>query len=297
LLLEGILKPSRSKKYKKMKIKIYQVDAFTDTLFQGNPAAVCILENPISKVLMQKIAMENNVAETAFISKNEKNHQDFDIKWFTPEVEVDLCGHATLASAYILFHEYGYVNDVINFHSNSGLLTVSKSNDVKENYLKEHGLLTLNFPTSTLDLVKNAPNGLLEALGVTKTTEIVELQKAKDDYLVIFETQKQVQDLNPDFKELKKIEARGIIVSSKGTNEIDFVSRFFCPACGIDEDPVTGSAHTKLIPYWAKKLEKDSLVAQQISPRGGKLWCKLLGKRVEISGKAVLYLKGEIEVN
>ena len=260
-----------------MKLKLFQVDAFTDKLFGGNPAAICPLQNWLPESLMQSIAAENNLAETAFYVPE---GDDFEIRWFTPTVEVALCRHATLASAHVMFEYYGYSKDRINFYSKSGVLTVTKSND----------LLTLNFPTDTIEKVTQVPDDLIEALKKQPS----EIYKGKTDYMVVFDSQKDIENIAPDLKLLSTIKARGVMVTAKG-DKVDFVSRFFGPQSGIDEDPVTGSAHTTLIPYWAKKLNKDVLTAQQLSARKGDLWCKLLGDRVEISGKTKTYLIGEIE--
>ncbi|HXH99146.1 MAG TPA: PhzF family phenazine biosynthesis protein [Sphingobacteriaceae bacterium] len=259
-------------------ISIYQADAFTDTLFGGNPAAICPLQEWLPDELMQKIAAENNLAETAFFVP--KGHE-FAIRWFTPEYEIDLCGHATLASAHIIFTQLGYQADTISFHTlKAGILSVSKNGD----------LYTLNFP-SLLPVSCEAPAGLLEALGGKQPIEILRAR----DYFVVYETEEDILAITPDFNALKKIETVGIIITSKGKN-CDFVSRFFAPAAGIPEDPVTGSAHCNLIPYWADKLGKTTMHAFQVSSRKGELWCELKGERVLMSGRAVTYLKGEIFV-
>lgn len=259
-----------------MKQKIYQIDAFTDKVFSGNPAAVCPLDRWLSDDLLQKIAMENNLAETAFYVKQDNIYQ---IRWFTPKVEVDLCGHATLAAAFVLFNHENHTGNQINFFSHrSGQLAVSKQGEY----------LTLNFPTdvyNSIDLTSDLTNGFN-----LKPTEAL---KGKTDYLLVFETEDQINKLQPKFEEISKLDGRGVIVTAKG-NSVDFVSRFFAPQAGINEDPVTGSAHTTLTPYWAKKLGKDELTAIQLSERKGYLKCKYLKDRVEISGKAMLYLIGEI---
>ncbi len=260
-----------------MTLSIYQVDAFTSTLFKGNPAAVIPLDHWLSKEEMIRIAAENNLAETAFFVQT---GVDYELKWFTPEVEVDLCGHATVATAKVLFEHLGYAEKEIRFHSNSGLLTVRK----------EGNRFTLNFPANA-PYEESIPEKLLEHLGVTAPVEV--LKGRTNDYLVVLENEADVARLNPDFKALKTVNARGIIVTAPGS-DADFVSRFFGPAVGVDEDPVTGSAHTVLVPYWANRLNKTEFFARQISPRGGELWLKSLGDRVEISGEAVVYLKGEI---
>lgn len=260
-----------------MTLPIYQVDAFTSHLFQGNPAAVVPLESWLSKQEMLQIAAENNLAETAFFVKS---GVDFDLKWFTPAVEIDLCGHATVASAKVIYDFLGYEESEIRFQSNSGLLTVRK----------DGSKFILNFPANA-PVASTIPEGLLQHLGLTQAVEV--LKGRTNDYVVVLGSQADVAAVSPDFRALKSVDARGIIVTAQG-NEVDFVSRFFGPAVGVDEDPVTGSAHTVLVPYWAKKLNKTELFARQISQRGGELWLKSLGDRVEIAGEAVVYLKGEI---
>ena len=261
-----------------MKLSIYQVDAFTDKLFQGNPAAVIPLKEWLPRPLMQEIAQENNLAETAFFVKT---GDTYDIKWFTPLTEVDLCGHATLASAFVIYQLLGYTADSISFNSNSGTLTVFRKDDK----------LVLDFPVAPFEPV-TIPEGLIYGLGNSVPSEVYQ---AKDDVMAVFDTQDDIVNMQPDFSILKKVKARGIIVTAPG-EEVDFVSRFFAPQSGINEDPVTGSAHTKLIPYWANRLGKDELFAIQLSQRGGELWCKRKGNRVEIAGYCRLYLTGEIEV-
>lgn len=259
-----------------MKLKIYQVDAFTGKVFTGNPAAVCPLENWISDELMQNIAMENNLSETAFLVKR---GGEYHIRWFTPAVEVDLCGHATLASGFVIFNELKYDGSVINFYSHrSGNLRVKKDND----------LLILDFPVDELTKI----NSLLD---FKKCFNVLpdEIYKGKTDYMLVYENEDRIKNLIPEFREILTINARGLIVTAKGDNA-DFVSRFFGPRSGVDEDPVTGSAHTTLTPYWAGKLGKNELTAVQLSGRKGFLKCRLMGDRVEISGQAVLYMKGEI---
>lgn len=260
-----------------MKLQIFQADAFTGQQFKGNPAAVVPLETWLPRETMQAIAAENNLAETAFFVKS---GDAFDLKWFTPTVEVDLCGHATLATAKILYDFLGYTDDEIRFDTNSGRLTVQRNGD----------LLTLDFPADVPELVSPTfHDELTAALG----TEPLEVYTGKTDLLAVLENEAAVAALQPDFRTLARIKARGVIVTAPG-DAVDFVSRFFGPQSGIDEDPVTGSAHTTLTPFWAKKLGKLQLTARQISPRGGDLWLELLGDRVLISGRAVVYLKGEI---
>lgn len=261
-----------------MKIPIYQVDAFTDKLFGGNPAAVCPLDKWLDDKTMQNIAFENNFAETAFFVKN-KNR--FHIRWFTPKAEVDLCGHATLATSHVIFNYLKYKKDEIVLDSKSGELRVKKEND----------FLYLNFPTDTPSRTV-LPDAIKSGIGLAP----IETYIGKTDYLLVYYNKEQIEDINPDFKKLKESDARGIIVTAPGTDS-DFVSRFFAPAVGIDEDPVTGSAHTTLIPYWSNRLNKKEMTAYQISLRRGFLKCRFLGDRVEIGGKAVLFLKGEIEIS
>ena len=262
-----------------MKLAIYQIDAFTDKLFGGNPAAIVPLEEWLSDETMINIAAENNLAETAFYVPIEKG---FHIRWFTPTVEVDLCGHATLAAAYVIFNIQNYEGQTILFDSRSGELRV----DCMEDWL------TLNFPVDNYH-VAVPPPALAESLN---TTALLEVYKGKTDYMVVVESAEVVQNLDFDIIVLSTIPARGIIVTAAG-EDVDFVSRFFAPQSGIDEDPVTGSAHTTLIPYWAEKLEKNRMTAKQLSKRGGFLKCELAGERVYIGGQARLYLKGEIIVD
>lgn len=261
-----------------MKLTLYQIDAFADHIFGGNPAAVCILNSWLDALLMQKIAEENNLAETAFAVKKEDTYE---IRWFTPEVEVDLCGHATLAAAYVLFNYYGHKEKTIRFYSHrSGELLVEKQGD---------GYLVMDFPTDEIVALQGLPE-LEKAMGLTPFKTI----KGKTDYLLIYNSQQEIEALNPNFHLLNQLtDCRGVIASAAG-DEVDFVSRFFAPQSGIPEDPVTGSAHTTLTPYWAKTLNKTKLTAKQLSARGGHLICEYLGARVKISGKAMPYLIGEI---
>jgi PhzF family phenazine biosynthesis protein len=259
-----------------MKIPIYQVDAFTDKLFAGNPAAVCPLDSWLDESLMQNIAAENNLAETAFFVPN---GDFFNIRWFTPAAEINLCGHATLASAHVLFSHLGYRDKQIRFMSMSGELLVTKNGD----------LITLNFPVSKLTPT-DMPSGLIEALGA-KPSEIF---KARD-FFALYKSPADIKGLQPNFDLLSKIVPHGIIVTAPG-DDCDFVSRFFAPRIGINEDPVTGSAHTSLIPFWSERLGKTKMYARQLSRRGGELFCENLGERVLISGKAVTYMQGAMEV-
>lgn len=259
-----------------MKLSIYQVDAFADEVFKGNPAAVCPLEEWLADDLMQQIAEENNLSETAFFVGEDDGYR---LRWFTPAMEVDLCGHATLASAYVLFNELEFDDDLIRFRSNSGLLSVRK----------DEQRLSMDFPTAKLRPSK-APENLIDALGISAIDVFRDT-----DYLCVLETEAQVRELEPDLRLLKQVDTRGVIVTAPG-KEVDFVSRFFAPAAGVDEDPVTGSAHTMLAPYWSKRLNKRELIGQQVSRRGGKVYCSLKDDRVEIAGEARLYMRGEIEV-
>jgi len=261
-----------------MKLKIFQVDAFASRLFKGNPAAVVPLTGWPSDQMMQQIAAENNLSETAFFIPED---EDFQIRWFTPKSEVNLCGHATLATAHILFNELNYKRNSIAFNSKSGILTVRKFEDK----------LQLNFPADLSKPVVPVP-AFAEALGISP----IETVKGRTDYLLLFESEEIIRNMKPNFYILNQTDARGIIVTAKG-NKVDFVSRFFAPGVGIDEDPVTGSAHTTLVPFWSARLNKKELTVLQLSERGGQLWCSLSGERVLISGKAVTYLRGEIEVN
>ena len=254
---------------------IYQVDAFNNEIFKGNPAAVCPLEEWISEELMQHIAEENNLSETVFFVKTK---QSFDIRWFTPASEIDLCGHATLAAAHIIFTELNYTEKVLEFNSKSGKLTVKKNED----------WYTLNFPSEEVIEIET-PALLKQALNVP----IIKTYKGKWKLLVELENETTISNLKPNFNLLSQLESNGIIVTSKG-DLFDFVSRFFAPKLGINEDPVTGSAHTLLIPFWSKKLHKKKLEALQLSKRVGILKCQYLNERVEMSGQAITYLKGQL---
>ncbi len=263
-----------------MKLKIYQVDAFTDRLFGGNPAAVIPLKKWLDAVLMQQLAMENNLSETVFFVPSEKKGVDYDIRWFTPAVEIDLCGHATLASAFVIFDIIKEKKRTIVFHCRSGLLKVNKKND----------LLHMDFPAWKPEMVSDYPAGLKEAIGVK---EIVAVYKNRD-LLVELNDEKEVRDARPDFTALKKMGVK-LIITAPGKST-DFVSRFFAPAAGIDEDPVTGSAHSQLIPFWSEKLGKKRMQAKQLSQRGGDLYCQHSGERVIIGGKCIFYMQGVIKI-
>ena len=259
--------------------KIYQVDAFTDQVFSGNPAAVCPLEHWLEDELLQKIAKENNLAETAFYVKDKDKYQ---LRWFTPKVEVDLCGHATLAAAFVLFNHEGHKDEMIHFHSpRSGKLTV----------VKQSQLLTLNFPTDKFHVIENT-KAIADCFNIAPKTTY----KGKTDYLLVYNSEKDIRSLKPHLEAIAKLPGRGVIVTAKGEH-VDFVSRFFAPQSGIDEDPVTGSAHTTLTPYWSKVLDKKDMTAIQLSDRKGYLKCTYLKDRVEISGQCALYLTGNININ
>lgn len=261
-----------------MKIPIYQVDAFADRLFTGNPAAVCPLDAWLDDATLQSIAAENNLAETAFVLASDVGYK---IRWFTPTVEVDLCGHATLASGHVLMHHLGVDSGRVEFHSHiSGQLSVRADGN----------RYVLNFPADEASLAEPTKE-LLSAINANP----VETRKGKTDWLMVFESQEQIESLEPDFRKLKHVDGRGVIVTAPG-NDCDFVSRFFAPQSGIDEDPVTGSAHTTLTPYWSNRLNQCQLVARQVSQRGGTVFCHDLGERVELGGHAITYLIGEISI-
>ncbi len=261
-----------------MRLPIYQVDAFTDSLFGGNPAAVCPLDAWLPDATMQAIAAENNLSETAFFIRQ---GGDYALRWFTPTVEVDLCGHATLASGHVVFSFIEPERDSVSFHTvKAGTLKVDRRGDA----------LIMDFPARPAAPCA-APPGLLAALGGTPR-EILRAQ----DHLVVYDTAAEIAALVPDLGGLAKVNCWAAIVTAPGENGVDFVSRFFAPAQGVPEDPVTGRAHCTLVPYWAKRVGKRELEARQISRRGGALRCALNGDRVSIGGRAVVYLEGKIEV-
>jgi PhzF family phenazine biosynthesis protein len=260
-----------------MKLKIYIANAFSAEKFGGNPAAVVPLNEWLSDGLMQQIAAQNNLAETAFIvSRNE----DYCIRWFTPTVEVSLCGHATLASAHVLYKHLGYNRDPLIFHSKSGPLLVTRNLDK----------ITLNFPADEPDKIPDVEL-IDKALGINP----IAVFKSKFDYMVVLESQKDIESLKPDLALISKLSSRGLIVTAKG-DKVDFVSRCFFPQSGIGEDPVTGSAHVVMVPYWARQTGKNKLSAIQLSARRGYLDCELAGDRVLISGHAHTYLEGDFYI-
>ena len=255
---------------------MYQVDAFSEKLFCGNPAAVCPLQNWLPENIMQSIAAENNLSETAFfVEKNDK----FFIRWFTPKVEIDLCGHATLAAAHILYSELAFQKNQIAFETKKGvILNVSREKDI----------INLDFPSCQPKIVDDPTDLLNRALGANPSWFLF------GNYgMAVFNDEQDIMNMQPDLNLLAKLEYNGIIVTAPG-DHVDFVSRFFGPKLGIPEDPVTGGAHCELIPYWANRLKKKDMLATQLSKRGGQLYCSYLGDRVIMGGKAITYLEGEI---
>ncbi len=259
-------------------MKYYVVDAFTDKLFRGNPAGVCIIEEWPEDSVMQNIAAENNLAETAFVI-NRGSY--YDLRWFTPETEIDLCGHATLASAFVISHFVDTNALDMDFHTKSGVLSVKKIGDVYE----------MDFPAR-----KPAPIPVLPLMEEAMGVPVLEAHKARD-LLLLLENEEQVKNLQPDLKAAAKLpDCFAVIVTAKGS-DADFVSRFFAPNAGIPEDPVTGSSHSTLIPFWAERLGKKKMTARQLSKRGGTLFCEEHGDRIKLSGYAALYLQGEIFID
>ena len=259
-----------------MELSIYQIDAFSSCVFKGNPAAVCPLDEWLPDEIMQSIAEENNLSETAFFVPKDDG---FHIRWFTPASEVDLCGHATLGSAYVLFNILGYEKEAIQFDSKSGILVVTKQDD----------WLTLDFPKQPPVSCKT-PKEIVLAFN----KEPIECMMSKD-IIAIFDNEIDIESANPNFEQLKKLDSRGVIITAKSMR-YDFVARFFAPKYGIPEDPVTGSAYTQLAPYWASKLGKQKFKVKQLSLRGGELYCEIRGDRVLISGKATKYMEGKITI-
>ena len=260
-----------------MKIPLYQIDAFSNHIFSGNPAAVCPLKEWLEDSLLQAIAQENNLSETAFFVPEGNGYH---IRWFTPVAEVDLCGHATLATAFVIFNYFETSSGHVSFNSKSGSLNV----------VKEDELLSMDFPSQPPVLCE-APKELLDGIG-KEPLEVL----CSEDYVAVFSGENDIIELNPDMAILKKLDLRGVIVTARGKN-VDFVSRFFAPKFGVNEDPVTGSAHCALTPYWGNKLNKKNLHAYQVSQRGGEIFCKDCGERVIISGRAVQFMEGSITLN
>ena len=259
-----------------MRIPYYHVHAFTSRVFGGNPAGVCLLDGPLPDALMQQIAEENNLSETAFAHPQGEGYA---LRWFTPTMEVDLCGHATLATAHVLLHERAAVGTRVAFESASGLLVATMRGDQIE----------LDFPSRSPQ-VSSPPAALVKGLGSHPKS----VWKSRD-YMAVYDSAAEVAALSPDLKSLLELDGLGVIATAAGT-DCDFVSRFFAPKAGIAEDPVTGSAHCSLIPYWAERLGKNEMFARQISKRGGELRCILRGDRVGIAGRAITYSRGELEV-
>ena len=260
-----------------MDLKLYQVDAFTDRAFGGNPAAVVPLRQWLPDATMQAVAQENNLSETAFFVPREDG--DFDLRWFTPAVEVDLCGHATLGAAWVLFHRLGQSGDAVSFHTRSGPLKVSR----------DGSRLAMDFPAQPA--LAGAIGDVARAIGTTPETTL------KGRYaLAVLRDEAAVRAVRPDFARVAGLGFPGLVVTAPGRS-CDFVSRFFAPRLGVDEDPVTGSAHCILIPFWAERLGKTDLFARQVSSRGGALWCSLKGDRVLIAGQVAPYLEGTITLH
>jgi len=259
-----------------MKLAMYQIDAFAQKVFEGNPAAVIPLQEWIADELMQKIAMENNLSETVFFVKEQEKYH---IRWFTPKAEVDMCGHATLASAYVIFEELQEQENEIIFSSKSGDLIIKKESD---------GLLSMDFPLQEITACK-IPLQIIDSF----TQKPIACYKSMD-YIVIFENEQDIIDAKPNLELLKSLDARGVCIASI-SSEYDFVTRFFAPKYGIDEDPVTGSAFTQLVSYFSKTLDKQEFSCKQLSQRGGEVFCKLKGERVEMRGFCVNFLEATIE--
>jgi PhzF family phenazine biosynthesis protein len=262
-----------------MKLTLYQIDAFTNKVFGGNPAAVIHLEKWIDEDVMQKLALENNLSETVFFVPVKDN--EYEIRWFTPLSEINLCGHATLASAHVLYNFLDFKNSKIIFHSKSGKLEIERRDS----------LYVMDFPAWKPQRIYNYPGNLRKALGVY---EIAGIYKQRD-MLVELNKEEDVQHANPDFSAIKKWNEK-VIITAPGNGEVDFVSRFFAPSVGVDEDPVTGSAHSQLIPFWGEKLNKKKMHAKQLSKRGGELWVEYNGDRVSIAGECAFYMKGELDI-
>jgi len=262
-----------------MKILLFYVDAFASEVFKGNPAAVCLLESWLPEEVLQSIAAEHNLSETAFIVKESKDI--FQLKWFTPKIEVDLCGHATLSAAHVLFSIYNFSHKTIQFRTKSGILPVKQASD---------GKIILDFPTFPINPYQ-VSTALKEGLG----KPFSEVYKSRD-LMVVFDNESEVLDLKPDFSKLITLDCLGIIATAPGNN-CDYVLRFFAPGAGINEDPVTGSAQSILVPYWSKRLKKNTFFVNQLSERFGEIWCQQKGDRVLISGNAITYMQGNISIS
>lgn len=267
-----------------MTYPIYQADAFTSRLFGGNPAAVIPLTAWLPDTLMQQVALENNLSETVFFVPSQNAAADYDIRWFTPEAEINLCGHATLASAYVLFEQLGFKKELLTFSSKSGLLKIKKDSAHAPAFRA-----VMEFPSWKPARMHDYPDTLQQMIG---GLEMVGVYKHRD-WLVELADEEAVKNCSPDFSLMKK-HIDKLIITAPGKS-VDFVSRFFAPGVGIDEDPVTGSAHSQLIPFWSEKLQKKELHALQLSKRGGEVWCSQLNEeRVSMAGSCVFYMKGEI---
>jgi len=265
-----------------MKLNIYQVDAFAEKVFKGNPAAIIPLDDWIDESLMQNLAMENNLSETAFIVKNsDPVPEGYHIRWFTPEYEIDLCGHATLAAAYV-------IKNFLEPHIAEIIFTTQKAGELKAS--ARDGVYTLDFPSRMPQPCKE-PAQLLKCLGINTAVEVLRSR----DYFVVLPDENAVKNVEPDYTLMKQLDTIGVVVTAKGQSA-DVVSRCFYPGAGIPEDPVTGSAHCNVVPYWSEKLGKTKLFCKQLSPRGGDLHCELKNDRVLMSGKCILFMRGEIDI-
>ncbi len=264
-----------------MQLALYQVDAFAERVFTGNPAAVCPLEGWLPDAILQAIAEENNLAETAFFVPSRDPEADYHLRWFTPVNEENLCGHATLASAYVLFTQLGYAKPSIRFQTRTGILVVTQAGDQR---------MSMLFPALP-PIPCETPQALIAGLGRTPLATLRAM-----DYIAVFALEQDIQDLAPDWGALARLDLRGVVATAPASQGGDFVSRFFAPNSGIPEDPVTGSAHCELAPYWAGRCGKASLVGRQLSRRGGTVQCSSLGKTVELVGRSVLYMRAMIEV-
>lgn len=258
-------------------MKYYIVDAFTDAVFKGNPAGVCLPEDELDDITMQNIAAENNLSETAFVVKRDGY---YDLRWFTPKVEIDLCGHATLGSAYVIMNYVDSAIKEIRFETKGGTLTVKRREELYE----------LDFPARKTQQIAVTAK-MEQAINATILESYI--SNNSRDLLLLLENEQQIKNVVPDFDLLRELANHAVTITAKGDN-VDFVSRFFAPNMGIHEDPVTGSAHTGLIPFWAERLNKKKMIAMQLSKRSGTLFCEECGDRVKISGKAALYLQGEV---
>ncbi len=263
-----------------MELGLYQIDAFASEVFRGNPAAVCPLERWLPDAVLQAIAQENNLAETAFFVPNEAG---FDLRWFTPRFEVDLCGHATLASAFVIFTELQPALESVRFDSRSGPLFVRRNGE----------LLMMDFPSWRLETCKDVPPALVEGLG--KQPQEIYAAVPGTNYFTVFASESELLSLQPNFSRLEELHPYGVIATAPGDNS-DCASRYFAPSYGIPEDPVTGSIHSAITPFWGTRLNKKEIYARQVSARGGELFCEDRGDRVNISGRAIKYLEGKIYI-